>query len=39
MPLLTAAGAAGADSGRVLFTETVMKVPMTSYVFGDVDLD
>ncbi|MDB5927298.1 MAG: dioxygenase [Betaproteobacteria bacterium] len=39
MPLLTAAGAAGSDNGRVLFTETVMKVPMTSYVFGDVDLD
>ncbi len=34
MPLLIAAGAAGADQGRVLFSETVMKVPMTSYVFG-----
>ena len=37
MPLLVAAGAAGRDTGRVLFAETVMKVPMTSYVFGDLD--
>ena len=34
MPLLIAAGAAAEDVGRVLFSETVMKVPMTSYVFG-----
>lgn len=36
MPLLVAAGAAGNDAGRVLFAETVMKVPMTSYVFGNL---
>jgi aromatic ring-opening dioxygenase catalytic subunit (LigB family) len=34
MPLLVAAGAAGGDEGRVLFAESVMKIPMTSYVFG-----
>jgi aromatic ring-opening dioxygenase catalytic subunit (LigB family) len=34
MPLLVAAGAAGGDKGRVLFTQNVMKIPMTSYVFG-----
>ncbi len=39
MPLLTAAGAAGDDKGRVLISETVMKIPMTSYVFGDVRID
>ena len=37
MPLLVAAGAAGSDQGRVLFAETVMKIPMTSYVFGEID--
>jgi aromatic ring-opening dioxygenase catalytic subunit (LigB family) len=37
MPLLVAAGAAGSSHGRVLFTEHVMKIPMTSYVFGDLD--
>lgn len=36
MPLLVAAGAAGGDAGRVLFAETVMKIPMTSYVFGEL---
>ena len=34
MPLLVAAGAAGEDQGQVLFTENVMKIPMTSYAFG-----
>jgi aromatic ring-opening dioxygenase catalytic subunit (LigB family) len=34
--LLVVAGAAGEDRGRVLFSETVMKVPMTSYVFGEL---
>ena len=34
MPLLVAARAAGIDTGQVLFSETVMKIPMTSYVFG-----
>ncbi len=37
MPLLVAAGAAGGDPGQVLFAENVMKIPMTSYVFGDID--
>jgi aromatic ring-opening dioxygenase catalytic subunit (LigB family) len=36
MPLVVAAGAAGADRGRVLFAESVMKIPMTSYVFGEL---
>jgi aromatic ring-opening dioxygenase catalytic subunit (LigB family) len=36
MPLLVAAGAASTDRGRVLFSETVMKIPMTSYVFGEI---
>jgi aromatic ring-opening dioxygenase catalytic subunit (LigB family) len=39
MPLLAAVGAAGSDTGRVLFAESVMKVPMTSYVFGDLKGD
>lgn len=39
LPLLVAAGAAGNDTGRVLFAENVMKIPMTSYVFGDIKLD
>jgi aromatic ring-opening dioxygenase catalytic subunit (LigB family) len=39
MPLLVAAGAAGSDPGRVLFTERVMEIPMTSYVFGEINLD
>ena len=39
MPLLIAAGAAATDKGWVLFSETVMKVPMTSYVFGALDGD
>jgi aromatic ring-opening dioxygenase catalytic subunit (LigB family) len=34
MPLLVAAGAAGGDTGQVLFAETVMKIPMVSYGFG-----
>jgi aromatic ring-opening dioxygenase catalytic subunit (LigB family) len=37
MPLLVAAGAAGGDPGEVLFAETVMKIPMTSYVFGAIN--
>ena len=37
MPLLVAAGAAGSSHGSVLFNESVMKIPMTSYVFGDLD--
>ena len=36
MPLLVAAGAAGSDRGSVLFADTVMKIPMTSYVFGEI---
>ena len=36
MPLLVAAGAASSDKGSVLFTESVMKIPMTSYVFGEI---
>lgn len=36
MPLLVAAGAAGSDVGEVLFAEYVMKVPMTSYAFGEI---
>jgi len=36
MPLLVAAGAAANDPGRVLFAENVMKIPMTSYVFGEL---
>jgi aromatic ring-opening dioxygenase catalytic subunit (LigB family) len=35
MPLLVAAGAAGDDPGRVLFSEYVMAVPMHSYGFGE----
>jgi aromatic ring-opening dioxygenase catalytic subunit (LigB family) len=37
MPLLVAAGAAATDPGRVLFAENVMKIPMTSYVFGEIN--
>jgi aromatic ring-opening dioxygenase catalytic subunit (LigB family) len=36
LPLLVSAGAAGSDPGRVLFSETVMKIPMTSYAFGEI---
>lgn len=36
MPLLACAGAAGSDPGRVLFAESVMKIPMTSYAFGEI---
>jgi aromatic ring-opening dioxygenase catalytic subunit (LigB family) len=36
MPLLVAAGAAGGDAGQVLFSEQVMKIPMTSYGFGEL---
>jgi aromatic ring-opening dioxygenase catalytic subunit (LigB family) len=36
MPLLVAAGAAGSDVGQVLFAEEIMKIPMTSYGFGDI---
>jgi aromatic ring-opening dioxygenase catalytic subunit (LigB family) len=36
LPLLASAGAAGSDPGRILFTESVMKIPMTSYAFGEI---
>jgi aromatic ring-opening dioxygenase catalytic subunit (LigB family) len=36
MPLLAAVGAAGGDKGRVLLNESVMRIPMTSYVFGEL---
>jgi hypothetical protein len=39
MPLLVAAGAAGGDKGAVLFAESVMKIPMTSCVFGDIQVN
>jgi aromatic ring-opening dioxygenase catalytic subunit (LigB family) len=39
MPLLVAAGAAGSDTGSVLFADTVMKIPMTSYVFGGIKVN
>ncbi len=31
---MVAAGAAGADAGRAVFVDRVMKVPMASYEFG-----
>jgi len=34
VPLMVVAGAAGADPGRALFVDHVMKVPMASYEFG-----
>jgi aromatic ring-opening dioxygenase catalytic subunit (LigB family) len=36
MPLLASAGAAGSDPGKILFAESVMKIPMTSYAFGEI---
>jgi aromatic ring-opening dioxygenase catalytic subunit (LigB family) len=39
LPLLAVAGAAGTDSGRVLFAESVMNIPMTSYAFGEISVD
>jgi aromatic ring-opening dioxygenase catalytic subunit (LigB family) len=36
LPLLASAGAAENDPGRVLFAESVMKIPMTSYAFGEI---
>jgi len=36
LPLLASAGAAGSDPGRVLFAENVLKIPMTSYAFGEI---
>jgi aromatic ring-opening dioxygenase catalytic subunit (LigB family) len=36
MPLLAAVGAAGGDKGRILLSESVMRIPMTSYVFGEL---
>jgi aromatic ring-opening dioxygenase catalytic subunit (LigB family) len=36
LPLLASAGAAASDPGQVLFTESVMKIPMTSYAFGEI---
>lgn len=37
MPLLVAAGAAGEDMGQIFFAENIMKIPMTSYVFGELN--
>lgn len=34
IPLMVVAGAAGEDTGRALFVDHVMKVPMASYEFG-----
>lgn len=34
LPLMVVAGAAGEDTGRALFIDHVMKVPMASYEFG-----
>ncbi|TDK64501.1 DODA-type extradiol aromatic ring-opening family dioxygenase [Sapientia aquatica] len=34
IPLMVVAGAAGESIGKTMFTEYVMKVPMTSYEFG-----
>lgn len=34
LPLMVAAGAAGSDTGRAIFVDHVMKVPMASYEFG-----
>ena len=39
LPLLAVVGAAGSDSGQVLFAESVMKIPMTSYAFGNISID
>jgi aromatic ring-opening dioxygenase catalytic subunit (LigB family) len=39
MPLLVAAGAADGDVGQVLFAESVMRIPMTSYRFGKLSGD
>ncbi|MEO7774120.1 MAG: class III extradiol ring-cleavage dioxygenase [Steroidobacteraceae bacterium] len=36
VPLFVAVGAAGEDAGEVLFSENVLKVPMTSYLFGAI---
>ena len=36
LPLMVAAGAAGADVGRRVFVDRVMKVAMGTYVFGDL---
>ncbi len=38
VPLMVVAGAAGSDTGRALFIDHVMKVPMASYEFGAVDV-
>jgi len=34
IPLMVIAGAAGNDTGRAVFVDCVMKVPMASYEFG-----
>jgi aromatic ring-opening dioxygenase catalytic subunit (LigB family) len=34
LPLMVVAGASGEDSGRAVFVDHVMKVPMASYEFG-----
>ena len=36
LPLMVVAGAAGADTGRRVFVDHVMKVPMATYAFGDL---
>jgi hypothetical protein len=38
MPLILTA-AAGSDAGSALVADTVMKIPMTSYVFGEVKVN
>ncbi len=39
LPLMVVAGAAGEDTGRVIFAEKIMQVPMASYEFGGVAPD
>jgi aromatic ring-opening dioxygenase catalytic subunit (LigB family) len=39
MPLLVASGAALNDRGRVLLSDEVLHIPMTSYVFGELAND
>ena len=38
LPLLASAGASGGDLGHILFAENVMKIPMTSYAFGNIGI-
>lgn len=37
LPLMVAVGAAGADLGKRVFVDTVMKIAMGSYAFGTLD--